>query len=109
MGGFNMKNILFILCNCLCCASYADTPPNIRIIEGIDLCQPMCDKLIALDKKNGNEDCLPYYEDITVDGKVYSCVDFCKTMMSQSIDLKTECILNQVENCSVDMNVKCEL
>lgn len=118
MGCLNIKeymNKLFLFClllcgcSCLFCASYADTPPNIRTIDGSDLCSAMCDKLIALDKKNGNEDCKPYFEDITVDGNVMSCVQFCNYEMTNSVDLKTQCILDNVEVCSVDMSAKCGL
>jgi hypothetical protein len=118
MGPLNIKeymNKLFLFClllcgcSCLFCASYTETPPNVRTIDGGELCQAMCDKLIALDKKNGNEDCKPYYEDIIVDGKTMSCVEFCQTMMTQSVDLHPECVLNNVEVCSVDMSAKCGL
>lgn len=107
-------NKLFCLllcgCNCLFCSSYiGDPPPNIRTIDGSDLCSAMCDKLVALDKKNENEDCKIYYEDITVDGKAMSCVEFCQTMMTQSVNLRPECVLSNVENCSVDMSAKCSL
>ena len=106
-------NKLFLICILLCstgssCYNYNDDP-NIRVIPGVELCGQMCDKLMALDVEHGDKDCEPYYSDITVDGKVYSCVDFCVYEMSNSVDLKTQCVLDSVEVCSVDMNAKCGL
>lgn len=102
---------LFIICLfiCGCWGCYGEEPPNIRTIPGIELCDQACNKLKELDVKHGDEDCKPYYEDITVDGVIYTCSDFCKYEMSRSVDLKTKCVLDNVEICSVDMSEKCGL
>jgi hypothetical protein len=107
-------NKLFLICVLLCgtgsssCYNYNDDP-NIRVIPGVELCGQACDKLKALDVKHGDEDCKIYYEDITVDGKVMDCKGFCEYQMSNSVQLNTSCLLNEVEICSVDIPAKCGL
>jgi hypothetical protein len=100
-----------ILCSCSCffCASSAEDQPNIRVIDGAELCKAACDKLIALDIKHRDKDCEPFYSDITVDGKVMGCTEFCTYQMTNSVDLHTQCVLDNVEVCSVDMSAKCGL
>ena len=103
--------LCLILCSCSCffCASASEEKPNVRVIPGVELCGQMCDKLVALDVKHGDVDCSPYYTDITVDDKVMNCKEFCEFEMSNSVDFRPQCVIDNVEVCSVDMSAKCGL
>ena len=96
--------LLFLLIGC-----DKTVDPRIVVIPGIRYCREACEKLQDLDKKNGNEDCKPYYEDIIVDGRVMTCLNFCRYEMSNSVDLHPKCILDNVESCVPDMLEKCGL
>ena len=92
--------ILLTLITSVGCANCGSTeaPPNIRTEPCIDYCSGACDKMQKL-YDNGDESCLPYIEIIVVDGQDMDCFQFCDYECKRSINLPSQCIVEQITTC----------
>jgi len=101
----NITSVLLIASLFFCC-SPKDPGPNVRVMPGIEFCNPACDKMQKL-YDEGDQSCFDYIEVIIVDDKEMNCTQFCEYQMENSVQLNPKCIYEEIETCS-EVFTKCE-